>query len=130
MMLSKGDVAIITEGEFRMPIARDPMQPAYPVHPGEMLREEFMVPLSMSAPELASALQVPEERITSLAEERQGIDADLAYRLAIYFNMSASFWMNLEANYQLGLTYYDRFDRIKHEVQPRPKSDQIEEVAA
>lgn len=106
-----------------MSIPRDPMNPGFPVHPGEMLLEEFMVPLSLTAEALADALHVPVERIKALVERREGIDADLAYRLAIYWNMSVGFWMGLESSYQLGLVYQDRFERLQREVRPRPKQE-------
>src|SRR5450755_1860856 len=72
-----------------------------PVHPGEMLREEFMVPLELSANRLAIELRVPVTRITQILNERRAITADTALRLERYFGMSADFWMNLRRDYEL-----------------------------
>ena len=72
-----------------------------PVHPGEMLREEFMVPLELSANRLAIELRVPVTRITQILNERRAITADTALRLERYFGMSADFWMNLQRDYEL-----------------------------
>lgn len=74
-----------------------------PIHPGEILREEFLVPLNLSANALAIALGVPAPRINDIARERRGITADTALRLARYFGTSAEFWMGLQADYDLRL---------------------------
>ena len=71
------------------------------IHPGEILREEFLVPLSLSANALAIALGVPAPRINDVVRERRGISADTALRLARYFGTSAEFWMGLQADYDL-----------------------------
>ncbi len=78
-----------------MTMARNANHPGAPVHPGEM-REEFMVPLGLSANALALALRVPSIRIGEIVAERRSIGADTAYRLARYFGMSVQFWMNLQ----------------------------------
>jgi antitoxin HigA-1 len=67
-----------------------------PVHPGEMLREEFMIPLGLSANRLAVELRVPVTRITQILNEHRSITADTALRLERYFGMDARFWMNLQ----------------------------------
>jgi len=72
-----------------------------PMHPGEVLREEFMQPLSLSAYALARALGVPRTRIERTAAETIGISADTALRLAKYFGTSAEFWLNLQARYDV-----------------------------
>ena len=72
-----------------------------PIHPGEILREEFLLPLNLSANALAIALGVPAPRINDVARERRGITADTALRLARYFGTSAEFWMGLQADYDL-----------------------------
>jgi addiction module HigA family antidote len=72
-----------------------------PIHPGEILREEFLLPLHLSANALAIALGVPAPRINDIARERRGITADTALRLARYFGTSAEFWMGLQADYDL-----------------------------
>ena len=72
-----------------------------PIHPGEILREEFLRPLNHSANALAITLGVPAPRINDVARERRGITADTALRLACYFGTSAEFWMGLQADYDL-----------------------------
>jgi addiction module HigA family antidote len=72
-----------------------------PIHPGEVLREEFLVPLGMSANALAMALHVPAPRINDVVRERRGITADTALRLARFFGNSAAFWMGLQDDYDL-----------------------------
>lgn len=72
-----------------------------PIHPGEQLREEFMVPLGLSSNALARALGVTPARINEIVRERRGITADTALRLARFFNTSHQFWMNLQARYDL-----------------------------
>ena len=74
-----------------------------PVHPGEMLREEFLVPLRLSANALALALGVPATRIGDIINERRGITGDTAIRLGEYFRVGPEFWMNLQAHYELEL---------------------------
>ena len=85
-----------------MPILRTNEQ-IVAIHPGEMLREEFMVPLELSSNALAMALRVPATRILEIVHERRGISADTALRLARYFGTSAQFWMNMQQNYDLAL---------------------------
>jgi addiction module HigA family antidote len=72
-----------------------------PIHPGEQLREEFMVPLGLSSNALARALGVTPARINEIVRERRGITADTALRLSRFFNTSHQFWMNLQARYDL-----------------------------
>ena len=72
-----------------------------PIHPGEQLREEFMVPLGLSSNALARALGVTAARINEIVRERRGISADTALRLARYFGNSHQFWLNLQANYDV-----------------------------
>ncbi len=71
------------------------------LHPGEMLREEFMKPLGLSANALAMELRVPVTRISEIVRERRGITADTALRLARYFNMTPEFWMRLQMDFDL-----------------------------
>ena len=72
-----------------------------PVHPGEILREEFLSPLGMSAHELALALRVPATRINDIVNEKRGITADTALRLSRYFVTTSRFWMNMQPSYEL-----------------------------
>ncbi len=78
-----------------------PVNRMRPVHPGEILREDYLVPLAMSANALAIALSVPATRIHEIVNERRGISADTAERLARYFGGDAASWLNLQAMYDL-----------------------------
>lgn len=77
------------------------LQKVLPVHPGEMLREEFLVPLRLSANALALSIGVPATRIGEIVHERRGISGDTAIRLGEYFRVGPEFWMNLQARYEL-----------------------------
>lgn len=72
-----------------------------PMHPGEVLREEFMEPMDLTAGAIARAVGVPRTRIERIAEEKTGITADTALRLAKYFGNSAEFWLNLQNRYDV-----------------------------
>jgi addiction module HigA family antidote len=72
-----------------------------PVHPGEVLREEFLKPLGLTAYAVAAALKVPRTRIERLAREETPVTADTALRLGKFFKTSAAFWMNMQAQYDL-----------------------------
>ena len=72
-----------------------------PVHPGEILREEFLKPLNLSANALAIDLHVPAPRINDIVREKRGITADTALRLSRYFGTSAEFWLGLQDDYDL-----------------------------
>jgi addiction module HigA family antidote len=90
-----------------------------PIHPGEILREEFLAPFEMSAHALAQALRVPATRINDIANEKRGITADTALRLARYFGTTPEFWMNLQAAFDLRATAAEAQEAIKREVLPR-----------
>lgn len=72
-----------------------------PMHPGEVLREEFMEPMNLTAYALAKAINVPRTRIERIAGERIGITADTALRLARYFGTGAEFWLNLQSRFEM-----------------------------
>ena len=72
-----------------------------PTHPGEMLLEEFLIPLSLTQRELADAIRVPYQRINEIINERRGMTPSTALRLAKFFEMSADFWMNLQLRWDL-----------------------------
>jgi antitoxin HigA-1 len=72
-----------------------------PLHPGEVLREEFMGPMGITAYALAKACQIERPRIERIVREQQGISADTALRFAKYFGTTAEFWMNLQSRYEL-----------------------------
>jgi addiction module HigA family antidote len=88
-----------------------------PVHPGEILREDFLVPLNMSVNALALALNVPATRMHEIVKERRSVSADTAERLARYFGGDATSWLNLQAIYDLK-TLPTR-DEIIRRVEPR-----------
>ena len=91
-----------------------------PVHPGEVLREEFMRPVGLSMNRLALDLRVPVTRIAEIVHQRRGITPDTALRLARYFNTSAQFWMNLQASYDLEKARDKESAKIDRDVQPMP----------
>ena len=72
-----------------------------PVHPGEVLREDYLGPMNMSAHALARHLQVPASRVNDIVLERRGVTADTALRLGKFFKTGAAFWMNIQARYDL-----------------------------
>jgi addiction module HigA family antidote len=90
-----------------------------PIHPGEILREEFLSPLGMSANELALALRVPATRINDIVKERRGITADTALRLSRYFGTTPKFWMNMQASWELEVAEDQLGYSVKREVLPR-----------
>jgi addiction module HigA family antidote len=89
------------------------------VHPGEMLREEFMKPLNISINGLALELHVPVTRISQIVNERRGVTADTALRLARHFGTSADFWMNLQRDYELLVTRQKSLKMIERQVRRR-----------
>lgn len=89
-----------------------------PVHPGEVLREDFMVPLGLSANALAKALNVPAPRINDIVRGRRGVSADTAMRLARYFGGDARSWLNLQAAYDLRVAEIASGKRIAREISP------------
>ena len=93
-----------------------------PIHPGEILREDFMKPLRLSMNKLALDLHVPVTRIAEIVHERRGITPDTALRLAHYFNMSARFWLNAQAAYDLEVAQDQLQHTIKRDVRPFAKS--------
>lgn len=89
-----------------------------PVHPGEVLREEYMVPLNISAHALSKALGVTASRINEISHEKRGITADTALRLARYFGGDAQSWLNLQLLYELRKAEIELYDQIEHDIQP------------
>ena len=89
-----------------------------PIHPGEILREEFMKPRELSQNALARALNVPPRRINEIVSAKRSITADTALRLARYFGTSAEMWTGLQADYDLRLTRYKKQKQIDREVEP------------
>ena len=89
-----------------------------PVHPGEILREDFLKPLGMSANALAQALKVPASRINDIVLERRGITVDTAMRLVRYFGGDVQSWMNLQTAYEVKVGQKALARRIEKEVLP------------
>jgi addiction module HigA family antidote len=89
-----------------------------PVHPGEVLREEFLKPLGMSANALARALRVPASRINDIVLERRGVSVDTAMRLVRYFGGDVQSWLNLQLAYDLKVAQKTIASKIAKEVEP------------
>ena len=90
-----------------------------PIHPGEILREEFLVPLGLSASALAIELKVPAPRINDIVRERRSVTPDTALRLSRYFGTSPEFWMDLQTAYDLKAVARDAGGKIEAEISPR-----------
>ena len=86
------------------------------IHPGEILREEFLEPLELTAHALSVALRVPAPRINDLARERRSVTPDTALWLARYFKTTPQFWMNLQTSYELKIALRNSKGRIEKEV--------------
>jgi addiction module HigA family antidote len=89
-----------------------------PIHPGEILREEFMKPRELSQNALARALNVPPRRINEIVMEKRSITADTALRLARFFGTTAELWTGLQADYDLRLARYEKERQIERDVEP------------
>jgi len=90
-----------------------------PVHPGEILREDFMKPMNLTANKLALDLHIPATRIAEIVHERRRITADTALRLARYFNTNPEFWLNLQNFYDLEVSRRSgTLSEIERHVQP------------
>jgi antitoxin HigA-1 len=102
------DLAEVTTGR-RLPL----------IHPGGILRDEFLAPMKISVYTLAQAIKVPRSRINDIVLGRRGITADTAFRLARYFGTTPDFWINLQARYDLDAAERKLRRRIEREVRPR-----------
>jgi len=89
-----------------------------PVHPGEVLLEEFLKPMGLSQNRLALSIGVSPRRINEIVLGKRGITADTALRLARYFGMSPQFWLGLQMDYDLDITEEAMAERLKQEVRP------------
>ena len=90
-----------------------------PIHPGEILREDYLTPLGLSVNALANALRVPATRLHEIVKERRSITPDTALRLARYFGGDAQSWLNLQTAYDLRVTKKNALPTIEREVLPR-----------
>jgi antitoxin HigA-1 len=89
-----------------------------PVHPGEILSEEFMAPLGLSMNKMATDLRVSVTRIADIVNEKRGITAETALRFARYFKNSPIFWMNLQTRYELEVAEDELAAKVERDVQP------------
>jgi addiction module HigA family antidote len=88
-----------------------------PLHPGEILLEEFLKPMKLSQNKLALDIRVPARRINEIVHGKRRITSDTALRLAKYFNMSAQFWLGLQMDYDLDVAEEQLADRLDREIQ-------------
>ncbi len=93
-----------------------------PVHPGEVLREDYLEPLEMSVNALAKRLGVPASRINDIALERRGVTPDTAMRLARFFGGDARSWLNLQSAYDLRVAEIEHAHEIEQAIEPRQRS--------
>lgn len=89
-----------------------------PIHPGEILREEYLEPLGMTPNALSIHLRVPSPRINDVVREKRGITTDTALRLARYFNTTPQYWLNLQTSYDLKLAAQEVGAKIENEIHP------------
>src|SRR5438093_8220382 len=96
-----------------------PRQKFAPIHPGEVLNEEFLIPLGISQNRLAKEISVPPRRINEIVHGARAVSADTALRLARYFGTSERFWLNLQARYDLEVEKDRLGNRLRREVKVR-----------
>ena len=89
-----------------------------PIHPGEVLLEEFLIPMGISQYRLAKDISVPQRRISEITQGKRSITADTALRLGRYFGMEAQFWLNLQSRYDLLRAEAELDKRLEKEVTP------------
>lgn len=87
-----------------------------PIHPGEILRDEYLAPMGMSVHALSQALRVPATRLHKIMKERRSITPDTALRLARHFGTDAQSWLNLQLSYDLKISEAELKDKIEREV--------------
>jgi len=92
-----------------------------PIAPGEILLEEFLKPLGISQSKLARDLNVPVGRVNDIVQGKRAITPDTALRLAVYFNMTPEFWMNLQSHYDLKLAKQNLLPKIERSVRRAEK---------
>jgi addiction module HigA family antidote len=101
-----------------------------PVHPGEILRDEFLMPMGISVYELANAIKAPRSRVNDIVLGRRTISTDTALRLGRYFGTSPEFWINLQARYDLDVADRTVRRRIEREVKPRAAPGDFTSISA
>jgi addiction module HigA family antidote len=102
---------------IKRPVAGWPIK-GVTTHPGEILGEDFLKPMGISAHRLSLCTRVPATRISEILHGRRSITPDTALRLARFFGTSAEFWINLQANFELSRTRQESLAAIEREVQP------------
>lgn len=108
-------------GDWREEIEKEPRVHT-PVHPGEMLREEWLEPLGMNANQLSKVLGVDRQNVYDIVAEKRGISAEMALRLSRWSGMNDSFWIGLQARYDIETAKAKHGERIEREVVPMAKS--------
>lgn len=132
----QGQHSIRINDQFRICFVWTPRGPEMtkngmrPIHPGEILREEFLVPLGLTPRALLKALHVPPSRINDIINEKRAITADTALRLARYFGGDPQSWLNLQQAYDLKMTSTASLKKILDEVQPRDPNEKGYALAA
>src|SRR5208337_4396575 len=117
----------LRRGNHRLPLRPISMSiarkgtPNWRVHPGEILREEFLKPMGISAYELAKRLHVPAPRVNDIVLKRRGISADTAVRLSRFFGTTEQFWLNLQGAYEISRVMAEQAEEIAR-IQPRAAS--------
>ena len=91
-----------------------------PIHPGEMLQEEFLIPLELTQRQLANAIHVPYQRINEIINGKRGITPSTALRLGKFFGMTAGFWMNLQSHWDLYYAQVEEQDELA-QIEPMPQ---------
>lgn len=94
-----------------------------PIHPGEILREELLVPFNISPEELAKQIKLSKEQVKWVCEERADITPDLAVRLALYFGSTPQFWMNMQKSYEEKILS-EKMKQLKKQIHPYQKNEQ------
>jgi addiction module HigA family antidote len=89
-----------------------------PIHPGEILREEFMIPFGLNPNKLAMALRVAPPNIYDIVKEDRGISSEMALRLGRFFSTTPEFWINLQAHYDLSVSRQEIEKQIKDDIRP------------
>jgi len=89
-----------------------------PIHPGEILREELLKPYRITSKKLAQEIKVEEQKVKEIIQEKRDIDADLSYRLGLYFGFREDYWLDLQKHYELEC-WKDKLEKqVKKEIQP------------
>ena len=92
------------------------------IHPGEILREEFLIPMGISQNRLSLDIRVPAPRINAIVRGKRAITADTALRLGRYFKVEPQFWLNLQGNYDLGLAEAGIWGKVKKLIPEFPRA--------